>query len=157
MTDHAAPPGATAVDPVLVQRERMRRLASLGSRIGYLAMLVAIVGFLVGALSDLPQWSVTVVVAGLAVSTAFLVPSIILGYAVKAAAGAAPSCCDPLTPGAPTSLLARRRWARSGRYQASPRWRSSRAAAFTAEPRMMDGTRKAVDTARPATTTVTDH
>jgi len=73
-------------DPVLVQRERMRKLASLGSRVGYLAMLVAIVAFLVGVLNDLPGWSVALVVGGFAVATACLVPSIILGYAVKAAA-----------------------------------------------------------------------
>ncbi len=73
-------------DPVLVQRERMRRLAALGSRAGYLALLVAIVAFGVGVLNDLPGWSVALVVAGLAVATACLVPSIILGYAVKAAA-----------------------------------------------------------------------
>ncbi len=71
---------------MLVQRERMRRLASLGSRVGYLALLVAIVAFFVGVLNDLPGWSVAVVVGGFAVATACLVPSIILGYAVKAAA-----------------------------------------------------------------------
>jgi Na+(H+)/acetate symporter ActP len=73
-------------DPVLIKRERMRRLASLGSRIGYTALLVAIVAFVIGVLNDLPGWAVTLVVAGLAVATACLVPSIILGYAVKAAA-----------------------------------------------------------------------
>ena len=73
-------------DPVLVERERMRRLAALGSRIGYLALLVAILAFAVGILNDLPGWSVGLVVGGLAVATACLVPSIILGYAVKAAA-----------------------------------------------------------------------
>ena len=78
--------GAVAEDPVLVRRERLRRLAALGSRVGYAALLVAIVAFLVGVLSDLPGWSVTVVVTGLAVATVCLVPSIILGYAVKAAA-----------------------------------------------------------------------
>ncbi len=73
-------------DPVLVERERMRRLAALGSLIGYLALLVAILAFAVGILNDLPGWSVGLVVGGLAVATACLVPSIILGYAVKAAA-----------------------------------------------------------------------
>jgi len=75
-------------DPVLAQRERMRRLAALGSRVGYLAMLVAIVAFLVGVLNDLPAWSVALVIGGFAVATACLVPCIILGYAVKAAARA---------------------------------------------------------------------
>lgn len=71
---------------MLVQRERMRRLAALGSRVGYLALLVAIAAFVAGILNDLPAWSVGLVVGGFAVATACLVPSIILGYAVKAAA-----------------------------------------------------------------------
>ena len=71
---------------MLVRRERMGKLASLGSRLGYLALSVAIVAFLVGVLNDLPGWSVALVVGGLAAATALLVPSIILGYAVKAAA-----------------------------------------------------------------------
>jgi len=75
-----------ANDPVLVQRERLRRLAALGSRVGYLALLVAILAFFAGFLNDLPGWSVALVVGGFAVATACLVPSIILGYAVKAAA-----------------------------------------------------------------------
>lgn len=78
--------GAVPKDPILVERERMRRLAALGSRVGYLALLVAIVAFVVGALNDLAGWSVGLVVGGFAVATACLVPSIILGYAVKAAA-----------------------------------------------------------------------
>jgi len=64
----------------------MRRLAALGSRVGYLALLVAIIAFLAGILTGLPAWSVGLVVGGFAVATACLVPSIILGYAVKAAA-----------------------------------------------------------------------
>ena len=51
MTPEAA---AGSTDPVLVRREQMRRLASLGSRVGYLALLVAIVAFVAGALNDLP-------------------------------------------------------------------------------------------------------
>jgi len=73
-------------DPVLVQRERMRRVAALGSRVGYLALLVAVVAFFLGILNGLPGWSVGLVVGGFAVATTCLVPSIILGYAVKAAA-----------------------------------------------------------------------
>jgi hypothetical protein len=46
---------------------------------------VACVAFVVGALSDLPGWSVGLVVGGLALATATLVPAIILGYAVAKA------------------------------------------------------------------------
>jgi hypothetical protein len=72
-------------DPVLVQRARMARLARLGKRVGYLALAVACVAFVIGALTDLPAWSVVVVIGGLALSTVALVPAIILGYAVAKA------------------------------------------------------------------------
>ncbi len=58
----------------------------MGKRLGYGALLVAIVAFVIGALNDLPTWSVAVVTIGLAMATGLLVPAIILGYAVKAAA-----------------------------------------------------------------------
>lgn len=73
------------VDPVLAQRARAARLAGLGKRVGYLALLVTIVAFGIGVATDLPAWSVTVVAAGFAVATVALVPAIILGYAVRAA------------------------------------------------------------------------
>jgi hypothetical protein len=74
-----------AADPVLVQRARMAALATAGKRIGYLALVVACVAFVVGVLTDLPGWAVTTVIAGLALSTVALVPAIILGYAVQKA------------------------------------------------------------------------
>ena len=58
----------------------------MGSKLGYGALLIAIVAFVVGALNDLPTWSVIIVTIGLAVATGLLVPAIIVGYAVKAAA-----------------------------------------------------------------------
>jgi len=75
-----------SVDRVLVLRERLRRGAAMGSRVGYGALAVAIVAFVIGMLNDLPAWSVLVVVVTLALATGCLVPAIILGYAVKAAA-----------------------------------------------------------------------
>jgi len=54
--------------------------------VGYTALLVAIVACVAGILNDQPSWFVGLVVTGFAVATAFLVPSIIAGYAVKAAA-----------------------------------------------------------------------
>jgi hypothetical protein len=58
----------------------------MGQRIGYIALAVAIVAFVIGMLNDLPAWSVGVVLVSMAVATGLLIPSIILGYAVKAAA-----------------------------------------------------------------------
>jgi hypothetical protein len=74
-----------ADDPVLRQRARMARLAATGQRTGYLLLLLAIVGFVVGALTSFPAASVVVVIAALLVATVVLLPAIILGYAVKAA------------------------------------------------------------------------
>ena len=63
----------------------MGRLAATGQRYGYLLFLVAIGAFVVGLVASWPRWTVTVIVAALAVGSALLLPSIILGYAVKAA------------------------------------------------------------------------
>ena len=58
----------------------------MGKRIGYLLFLVAVVAFVAAALSDFPPVLVTVVVASLAVGSALLLPAIVVGYGVKAAA-----------------------------------------------------------------------
>ncbi len=78
------PPRRGATDPVLAQRDLLRRLANLGKRIGYCALAVAIVAFFVGVFTGLPGLAVGLVIAGFAVATAALVPAIILGYAVQA-------------------------------------------------------------------------
>jgi hypothetical protein len=74
-----------SVDPVRARRARMGRLAATGKRTGYLLYLVGIAGFFVGLVANFPSWLVGVVVASLAVGSALLLPSIILGYAVRAA------------------------------------------------------------------------
>jgi hypothetical protein len=63
----------------------MGRLAATGQRWGYLLFLGAVAGFFAALLTDWPRWVVSLVVACLAVGSALLLPSIILGYAVKAA------------------------------------------------------------------------
>ena len=75
----------TGPDPIRARREQMGRLANTGQRYGYLLFLLAIVGFVVGLVGSWPGWAVTVIVVALAVGSALLLPSIILGYAVKAA------------------------------------------------------------------------
>jgi hypothetical protein len=74
-----------ADDPVLRQRARLARLAATGQRTGYLLLLVAIVAFVVGAVTSFPSASVIIVIAALVVAAIVLLPAIILGYAVKAA------------------------------------------------------------------------
>jgi hypothetical protein len=73
-------------DPVLARRDRIARYAALGKRIGYLALTIAIVAFLVGVATDFPNWTVVVTITGLAVSSVVLPIPIVLAYGVRAAA-----------------------------------------------------------------------
>jgi Na+/proline symporter len=72
-------------DPILRQRARMARLARVGQRLGYALILVSIVAFAVGLVLDFPPTVAVIVTAALAGATVTLAPSIVLGYAVKAA------------------------------------------------------------------------
>lgn len=72
-------------DPVVQRRARIARLAKLGKRIGYLALLVAIVGFAVGVINGFSPGVVRVVVVGLVVMCIVLPVPIVLGYGVRAA------------------------------------------------------------------------
>jgi hypothetical protein len=73
-------------DPVLARRARIARIASLGKRIGYLALGVAIVSFVAGALTSFASWTVVVSTAGLIIACVVLPIPIVLGYGVRAAA-----------------------------------------------------------------------
>jgi len=73
-------------DPVLARRARIARFAALGKRIGYLALVVAIVAFFIGVATNFPKWTVAVSIAGLAVSCVVLPIPIVLAYGVRAAA-----------------------------------------------------------------------
>ena len=84
----AEPPGPTpsgAPDPVLARRERIRRLADLGKRVGYTSVAAAVVLFVVAFIADFPAWLVSVIVACLVVACIALPPAIVLGYGIKAA------------------------------------------------------------------------
>ena len=76
----------TADDPVLAKRARAGRLAELGQRTGYGLLGLAVAGFLIGFATEFPEPVVTLVIAALAAGSVVLAPSIVLGYAVKAAA-----------------------------------------------------------------------
>ncbi len=75
----------TPGDPVVVRRARIARWAKLGKRIGYLALLIAIVGFAVGVVTGFSPGVVRVVVVGLIVMCIVLPVPIVLGYGVRAA------------------------------------------------------------------------
>jgi hypothetical protein len=72
-------------DPVLAQRARIARWSALGKRVGYTALLVAIVAFFVGLALDFPAATVFLIVAGLVIACVVLPLPIVLGYGVRAA------------------------------------------------------------------------
>jgi len=76
---------AVTVDPVIARRQRVTRAVHAGKRIGYGALLAAIVAFFVGAATNFPRASVGVVIAGLVLSCVTLPLAIVFGYAVRAA------------------------------------------------------------------------
>ena len=72
-------------DPVLRQRARAARLAQRGQRLGYLLFLVAMVVFAVGLIAGFDGGVAPAIVGCLVAGSVILAPTIILGYAVKAA------------------------------------------------------------------------
>lgn len=72
-------------DPVLDQRERIRRWVVLGKRLGYGLYLIAIVAFFVALITGPTSLLVWVVVGSIGVGSVFLVPAIIFGYGISAA------------------------------------------------------------------------
>ncbi len=85
MVSDRRPPGGQSGDPVLVRRARIARLVSVAKRVGYSLLLAAMVAFVVGLVSDFPDWTVTVTVVGLVAAIVILPVPIVLGYGVKAA------------------------------------------------------------------------
>jgi hypothetical protein len=78
-------PGPTPVDPVLVRRAQVARVAALGQRIGYALFAVAVVAFFAGFFAGFTTAVVTLIVATMAVGSVALAPAIVASYAVKAA------------------------------------------------------------------------
>lgn len=72
-------------DPILQQRARIRHYVVLAQRVGYGAMVLAIVFFGVGAITNFPDWTVVSTVTTLVISIAILPIPIVLGYGVRAA------------------------------------------------------------------------
>jgi hypothetical protein len=73
------------VDPVRARRALVARWTLLANRIGYLCFAVAVAVFLIGFALGFRGVVVAVVVVSLVVGSLLLAPSIILGYAIKAA------------------------------------------------------------------------
>ena len=73
-------------DPIVARRARIARAAAIGKRIGYGALAVAIVAFVVALVAGFPEWAVAVSIAGLVTSCVVLPLPIVIGYGVRAAA-----------------------------------------------------------------------
>lgn len=78
-------PSEPPTDPILVQRARAARLASLGQRIGYGLFSVAMVVFFYGLITSFTDGVSRIVIGGTIAGSVVLAPAIIAGYAVKAA------------------------------------------------------------------------
>ena len=67
------------------RRAQIAKWTLLANRVGYLALALAVVLFVIAFMVGFSSPMATLVVAAMIVSFVLLVPSIILGYAVKAA------------------------------------------------------------------------
>ena len=72
-------------DPVMVKRRRIAALVKVGKRVGYTALLIAIVVFFIGLTLEFPTWTVDVIVVALVVSIVVLPAPIVFGYGIRAA------------------------------------------------------------------------
>ena len=80
-----SPASPNGEDPVVARRRRIGRWVALGKRVGYTALLVAIVMFFVGLVAGFPPWTVDVIVVALVISIVVLPAPIVLGYGIRAA------------------------------------------------------------------------
>lgn len=74
-----------AHDPIRVRRAQVAKWTLLANRIGYLVLALAMALFVVAFLFGFSAPMATAIIVTLVISFALLAPSIVLGYAVKAA------------------------------------------------------------------------
>ena len=72
-------------DPVRQRRAVVARYTLLANRIGYLFLALAVATFIIGFAVSFTAAVSAIVVGSLVVASVLLAPSIVLGYAVKAA------------------------------------------------------------------------
>jgi membrane protein YdbS with pleckstrin-like domain len=75
----------SAPDPILERRARIARYVKIAQRIGYLALAVAVVAFIISFVTDFPSWSVTLTIVCLVLAIVILPIPIVFGYGVRAA------------------------------------------------------------------------
>lgn len=72
-------------DPVLAKRAQLARWSASAKRGGYLAVLAAMVVFVIGFVTKFSPVVTALVLGFLALSAVLLIPALIFGYGVKAA------------------------------------------------------------------------
>jgi hypothetical protein len=72
-------------DPIRRRRAQVARWTTLANRAGYLLLATAVVLFFVALVTDFSRTLATLVIAAFVAACVLLAPTIILGYAVKAA------------------------------------------------------------------------
>ena len=72
-------------DPIRRRRAQVARWTSIANRAGYVLLLVAVVLFFVALVVGFSGTMATVVLIALLAACVLLAPTIVLGYAVKAA------------------------------------------------------------------------
>ncbi len=79
------PPASDAIDPVRVRRAQVAKWTQLANRIGYLFVALSIALFVIAFAVGFSSTMATLVIISFVIGCVLLAPSIILGYAVKAA------------------------------------------------------------------------
>ena len=74
-----------AEDPVRRRRAQVARWTLLANRLGYVLLAVAVALFFVALITGFTSTMAVLVIVALVAACALLAPSIVLGYAVKAA------------------------------------------------------------------------
>ena len=78
-------PTRTTDDPVRQRRQQVAKWTLLANRVGYLVLALAVTLFVTAFAFGFTSTMATLIVISLVVSFTLLAPSIVLGYAVKAA------------------------------------------------------------------------
>jgi hypothetical protein len=78
-------PAPDAGDPVVRRRASIARIVGTAKRVGYVALVVAIVAFVLSVVTGFAGWAVALTIAGLVVAIVVLPLPIILGYGIRAA------------------------------------------------------------------------
>ncbi len=78
-------PTRTTDDPVRQRRQQVAKWTLLANRVGYLVLALAVTLFVTAFAFGFTSTMATLIVISLVISFALLAPSIVLGYAVKAA------------------------------------------------------------------------